>query len=156
LRQVARRRHEKRFDDVPRVDRSRGADEAIPSLGGRATGAGAALMTTTPSPTPTRALSAKTFGVLALAGLVIAFSLSSTLVKRAESPGVLVAFWRMVAVSLVWKVLLLSTGRHVTLANVRQALVPGVFFGLNLAVFFAGATHDSVADAALIGSLARF
>ena len=34
--------------------------------------------------------------------------------------------------------------------------IPGVFFGLNLAVFFAGATHNSVANAALIGSLAPF
>jgi drug/metabolite transporter (DMT)-like permease len=34
--------------------------------------------------------------------------------------------------------------------------VPGAFFGLNLAVFFAGATHNSVANAALIGSLAPF
>jgi hypothetical protein len=32
-------------------------------------------------------LSAKTLGVLAVLGLVIAFSLSSTLVKRAKSPG---------------------------------------------------------------------
>jgi drug/metabolite transporter (DMT)-like permease len=39
---------------------------------------------------------------------------------------------------------------------VRQVLVPGIFFGLNLAVFFAGATHNSVANAALIGSLAPF
>jgi drug/metabolite transporter (DMT)-like permease len=95
-------------------------------------------------------------GVLAVVGMVIAFSLSSTLVKRAESPGVLVAFWRMVTVSLVWNVLLWTTGRHITMANVRQAFVPGVFFGLNLAVFFAGATHNSVANAALIGSLAPF
>jgi drug/metabolite transporter (DMT)-like permease len=114
------------------------------------------LQMMTGSPTPTRALSAKTFGVLAVVGLVIAFSLSSTLVKRADSPGVLVAFWRMVTVSVVWNLLLLSTGRHITTANVRQALVPGVFFGLNLAVFFAGATHNSVANAALIGSLAPF
>ena len=48
------------------------------------------------APGRTRALSAKTLGVLAVVGLVVAFSLSSTLVKRAESPGVLVAFWRMV------------------------------------------------------------
>jgi hypothetical protein len=34
-------------------------------------------------------VSAKTLGVLAVAGLVTAFSLSSTLVKRAESPGAL-------------------------------------------------------------------
>ena len=113
-------------------------------------------MTTTTSPPRTFALSAKTFGVLAVIGLVVAFSLSSTLVKRAESPGVLVAFWRMVAVSVVWNLLLATTGRHVTKANVRQALVPGIFFGLNLAVFFAGATHNSVANAALIGSLAPF
>lgn len=113
-------------------------------------------MTTPASRPPTTALSAKTLGVLAVVGLVIAFSLSSTLVKRAESPGVLVAFWRMVTVSVVWNLLLLSTGRHITMANVRQARVPGVFFGLNLAVFFAGATHNSVANAALIGSLAPF
>jgi drug/metabolite transporter (DMT)-like permease len=31
-----------------------------------------------------------------------------------------------------------------------------VFFGLNLAVFFAGATHNSIANAALIGSCAPF
>jgi drug/metabolite transporter (DMT)-like permease len=112
-------------------------------------------MTTTAS-SPRIRLSAKAFGVLAVVGLVVAFSLSSTLVKRAESPGVLVAFWRMVTVSVVWNLLLWSTGRRVTMPNVRQVLVPGVFFGLNLAVFFAGATHNSVANAALIGSLAPF
>ena len=111
---------------------------------------------TTTAVSPQSRLSAKAFGVLAVVGLVIAFSLSSTLVKRAESPGVLVAFWRMLTVSLVWNVLLWSTGRRVSMRDLRQVLVPGVFFGLNLAVFFAGATHNSVANAALIGSLAPF
>ena len=113
-------------------------------------------MTSTDSPTRIRALSARTLGALAVVGVVVAFSLSSTLVKRAESPGVLVAFWRLVTVSIVWNVYLWSTGRRVTMRDVRQALVPGVFFGLNLAIFFAGATHNSVANAALIGSLAPF
>jgi len=113
-------------------------------------------MTTTDPGTQARALSAVALGVLAVVGMVVAFSLSSTLVKRAESPGVLVAFWRMIVVSVVWNLLLLTTGRRVTMRNVRQALVPGIFFGLNLAVFFAGATHNSVANAALIGSLAPF
>ena len=31
-----------------------------------------------------------------------------------------------------------------------------MFFGLNLATFFVGATHNSVANAALIGSLSPF
>ena len=96
------------------------------------------------------------FGILAVAGLVVAFSLSSTLVKRAETSGVLVAFWRMTVVSIVWNLYLWSTGRRVTLRHVRQALIPGLFFGLNLATFFAGATHNSVANAALIGSLSPF
>jgi drug/metabolite transporter (DMT)-like permease len=82
---------------------------------------------------------ARTTGWLAVAGVAVAFSLSSTLVKRAHSPGVLVAFWRMALVSVVWNVLLVSTGRRITYRNVRQALVPGVFLGLNLAAFFAGA-----------------
>ena len=101
-------------------------------------------------------LSAKTLGVLAVVGLVVAFSLSSTLVKRAESPGVLLAFWRMVTVSVIWNLILLATGRRITLANVRQVFLPGIFFGLNLTLFFVGATHNSVANAALIGSLAPF
>jgi len=101
-------------------------------------------------------LSARTLGVLAVAGLVTAFSLSSTLVKRAESPGVLVAFWRMITVSVLWNIVLWSTARRVTRTDVRHVWICGVFFGLNLAVFFAGATHNSVANAALIGSLAPF
>jgi drug/metabolite transporter (DMT)-like permease len=113
-------------------------------------------MEATALPRLPRALSPKAFGVLAVVGMVIAFSLSSTLVKRAESPGVLVAFWRLLIVSLLWNAYLWSTGRRVTMRNVRQAWLPGVFFGLNLAVFFAGATHNSVANAALIGSLAPF
>ena len=99
---------------------------------------------------------ARTLGVLAVVGLVAAFSLSSTLAKRAETPGVLVAFWRMIAVSVLWNAALLATGRHVTAADVRRVWIPGVFFGLNLAVFFAGVTHNSIANAALIGSLAPF
>src|SRR3954447_13777658 len=101
-----------------------------------------------------RALSARTLGVLAVVGLVVAFSLSSTLVKRAETAGVLVAFWRLAVVSLAWNVVLWSSGRRVQLRDVKAVWIPAVFFGLNLAVFFAGATHNSVANAALIGACA--
>jgi drug/metabolite transporter (DMT)-like permease len=113
-------------------------------------------MTITVSPIRPRAPGTKTLGALAVVGVVIAFSLSSTLVKRAESPGVLLAFWRMATVAAVWNVFLWSTGRRVTMAHVRRAAVPGAFLGLNLAAFFAGVTHNSVANAALIGSLSPF
>jgi drug/metabolite transporter (DMT)-like permease len=62
----------------------------------------------------------------------------------------------LVTVSIVWNAFLWTTGRRVTRRDLRQALVPGIFFGLNLAIFFAGATNNSVANAALIGSLAPF
>ena len=114
------------------------------------------LMTGGTTAPRTRASSARAMGALAVCGVVIAFSLSSTLVKRAESPGVLVAFWRLIVASIVWNLYLVATGRRVTMQHVRQALIPGLFFGLNLAVFFAGATHNSVANASLIGSLSPF
>jgi drug/metabolite transporter (DMT)-like permease len=110
-----------------------------------------------PTPASTRGLrSSKALGVLAVLGLVVAFSISSTLVKRAETPGVVLAVWRLATVSLLWNVVLWSTGRRVTLSDVRAVWIPGVFFGLNLALFFVGVTHNSVANAALIGSCAPF
>src|SRR3954452_4015929 len=114
------------------------------------------MATSVVTPTRSRAFAAKTLGGLAVAGVVIGFSMSSTLVKRAETPGVLVAFWRLTTATLVFNVFLWCTGRRVTMRHVRQAIVPGAFFGLNLAIFFAGATHNSVANAALIGSLSPF
>jgi drug/metabolite transporter (DMT)-like permease len=113
-------------------------------------------MTAHVSAAPASALSSKTLGALAVVGVVIAFSLSSTLIKRAHTPGVLVAFWRLTTVSVLWNLYVRITGRRVTMADVRQGLIPGIFFGLNLAIFFAGATQNSVANAALIGSLSPF
>ena len=113
-------------------------------------------MTSAVEPRLTRGLSGKSWGALAVVGVVIAFSLSSTLGKRAETPGVLIAFWRLAMVSVVWNAYLMTTGRRVTLRHVRQAFIPGVFLGLNLTAFFTGATHNSVANAALIGSLSPF
>lgn len=107
-------------------------------------------------PARIRGSRARTLGVLAVIGLVAAFSLSSTLAKRAETPGVLIAFWRLLIVSVAWNAALWATGRRVTAADVRAVWIPGVFFGLNLAVFFSGATHNSVANAALIGACAPF
>ena len=105
---------------------------------------------------PARPVSAKTLGVLAVVGVVVGFSLSSTLVKRADAPGVLIALWRMVTVSVLWNVLLWHTRRRVTRADVRQVWLPGVFFGLAIAVLFGAVTRNSVANAALIGALAPF
>lgn len=87
---------------------------------------------------------------------VVAFSLGSTLVKRAASPPVLLAFWRMASTTVVWNLLLFSTGRRPSLASIKRSAIPGVLFGLNLTTFFTGATNNSIANAELIGSLTPF
>ncbi len=102
------------------------------------------------------ARSNRTVGLLAVIAVVICFSLGSTLVKRAHTPGVLVAFWRMVTTTIVWNLILFARGKHLRWADIKQALIPGVFFGLNITCFYAGATHNSVANAELIGSLTPF
>lgn len=111
---------------------------------------------TAPTPRERRSPSHQTLGWLAVGFAVVAFSLGSTLVKRADSPPLLLAFWRMVSTSIVWNVLLLATGRRPSLANLRRGAIPGVLFGLNLMAFFTGATNNSVANAELIGSLTPF
>ena len=59
--------------------------------------------------------------------------MSSTLAKKAESPGVLITFWRMIVVSIVWNLLLTATGRRVHMADVDLRVssmppVPGAGF----------------------------
>lgn len=93
-------------------------------------------------------------GLAAVAGVIAAFSLSSTLVKRAETPGALIAFWRMVMVAAAWNLSLAVRRRRIHLGDLRQAAIPGAFLGLNLAIFFVGVTHNSIANAALIGASA--
>src|SRR4051812_27069058 len=95
-----------------------------------------------------RTLGARTLGALAVAGVVTGFSLSATLAKQAHTPGVLIAFWRLTIAAVLWNLYVRSTGRRVTFHDLRQAAVPGAFVGLNLAVFFSGATNNSVANAA--------
>ena len=111
---------------------------------------------TFPARAPVSQRRTKTLGWLAVIAVVICFSLGSTLVKRAHTPGVLVAFWRLITTTIVWNLLLALRGRHVRLADLRQVLIPGLFFGLNIACFYSGATHNSVANAEIIGALTPF
>lgn len=93
-------------------------------------------------------------GLMALAVVVLSFSGGSTLVKLSHTPGVTVAFWRMLLCSVIWIVILrLSEQRWLTGADLRAALVPGLLFGTNIAFFFTGVTHTTVAAAEFTGAL---
>ncbi len=106
-------------------------------------------MTTSADGKPPRPL-----GVFAIIGAILAFSISSSLIKKAGAPGPTIAFWRMALSSVVWaSVHRVTTGRFVSRAEYRAALVPGLAFGLNITLFFTAITHTTVANAEFIGAL---
>jgi drug/metabolite transporter (DMT)-like permease len=93
-------------------------------------------------------------GYIALAVAIACFSLGSTLVKASETPGVTVAFWRMLVCSVIWiAILRVRERRWLAPADLRPALVPGALFGLNITAFFTAVGRTSIAHAEFIGAL---
>lgn len=103
------------------------------------------------TPTSTRAV-----GAIAVAITVTVFSFASTLVKRAGTAAELVAFWRMVITAVVWNLIVVAQGKRPSWKNIRRAALPGIFFGLDIACFYLGATHNTVANAEMIGAMTPF
>jgi drug/metabolite transporter (DMT)-like permease len=101
-------------------------------------------------------VSRRTLGAIAVAITITVFSFASTLVKRADTAAELVAFWRMVITSIVWNAIVLGSGRRPSWRNIRLAALPGIFFGLDIAFFYLGATHNSVANAEMISAMTPF
>jgi len=96
----------------------------------------------------------RALGFSALFLVILLFSGGSTLVKLSETPGVTVAFWRMLLCSFIWVGILRATEhRWLSWADIRPALVPGIAFGLNITAFFTGVTKTTVASAEFTGSL---
>ena len=96
----------------------------------------------------------RALGFLALFAVILCFSGGSTLVKLSETPGVTVAFWRMILCSLIWwAILWFSEHRFLRLDDLKASLVPGLAFGINITLFFTGVTKTTVASAEFTGSL---
>lgn len=99
---------------------------------------------------------------LGVAAVVLGFtglSLGSTIVKSTDSPGAVVAFWRLLFGAALWHLLVavrgarLGTRRTVDAAAWRAATLPGVAFGINLSCFFSGIELTPVAHAEFINAL---
>jgi drug/metabolite transporter (DMT)-like permease len=98
------------------------------------------------------------FGLVAVGIAIVAFSLASPIIKWSESTGSVIAFWRMIGAVITWWFLLtierLRVGRHFPTASTwRAVLVPALFFGANIAVFFTAITRTSIAHAEFIATL---
>ncbi|MFZ4720041.1 MAG: DMT family transporter [Ilumatobacteraceae bacterium] len=91
---------------------------------------------------------------MALGVAILSFSAGSTLVKLAHTPGVAIAFWRMLLCAVIWLGILRATEhRWLRWDDIRAALVPGIAFGLNITFFFTGVTKTTVASAEFTGAL---
>ena len=106
----------------------------------------------------TERFSGRTLGLLAMLIAVVSFSTSSSLIKWSESTGSVVAFWRMIGAVIGWwtviVVLKARKGRPLpTAAAWRTAVLPGLFFGANIALFFTAITKTSIAHAEFIGAM---
>lgn len=96
----------------------------------------------------------RALGFLAVFAVILCFSGGSTLVKLSQTPGVTVAFWRMILCTLIWwAILWFSEHRFLRLDDLKASLVPGLAFGINITLFFTGVTKTTVASAEFTGSL---
>ena len=103
-------------------------------------------------------LSGRRLALMAMVVAVVSFSTSSSLIKWSESTGSVVAFWRMLGAVVGWWAVIAFTrvrsGRPAPAATTwRLALVPGLAFGANIAVFFTAINKTSIAHAEFISTL---
>lgn len=99
-------------------------------------------------------IKARPIGLITICAAVVILSAMSTLVRKADTPGPTIAFWRSVGAAIVWSAILrVREHRWVSGAELRRTLVPGIAFGLNLTLFFTAVTRTTVANAEFIGTL---
>jgi drug/metabolite transporter (DMT)-like permease len=90
-----------------------------------------------------------------MVAVVVTFSASSTIIRKAGAPGPTIAFWRMLGSSIIWTAIVrIREGHFVTLQEWRRAIVTGVVLGLNILLFYTAATRTSVANLEFISALA--
>ena len=97
-------------------------------------------------------------GILAMVAAVLLFSGSSTLVKWADTPGSVVAFWRMLISVVLWWIVIVGrkvrTGRPAPTRRTWRLVLPaGLCFGLNITLFFTAIGRTSIAHAEFITAL---
>ena len=98
-------------------------------------------------------LHATRLGVLAVLMPVVGWSFANTIVRIAQVPALMFAFYRLWLGALAMVVLLVATRRRLTWAAIRLAGPGGVLFTLNIVFFFAAIKQTKVADVLVIGAL---
>jgi drug/metabolite transporter (DMT)-like permease len=98
-------------------------------------------------------LSTSSAGVIAILVATACWSSGGVLAVKADLPGVVVAFWRLVIVAGIFAVLAAALGKRITWAMLHRSLPGGLLFGVNLAVWFEALRHASVGIATVTAAL---
>jgi drug/metabolite transporter (DMT)-like permease len=112
----------------------------------------------TSAPPGRRRRAEQSTGILLMVAAVLVFSSSSSIVKWADTPGSVVAFWRMIGSVILWWLVIAGrrvlTGRPAPSADTWKRVLPaGLFFGFNITLFFTALNHTSIAHAEFITAL---
>lgn len=118
-------------------------------------------MTAVPTSAPTeaeRARRTRLVGIGAVLSAVMLFALSLSIIKWPGVPGSVIAWWRLIGSSILWWVVLHArrrrTGRPLpSRATWKLAVVPALFFGLNISLTFNALTRTSIAHADFIAAM---
>lgn len=92
-------------------------------------------------------------GVIAVVAASMFWSFGGVLGKSADVGGVVLSFWRLWMASGILAVVALVTHRWPSWSDIKDSLISGVLFGLNLCIFFITLQYTSIAIALIIGAL---
>jgi drug/metabolite transporter (DMT)-like permease len=93
-------------------------------------------------------------GLIAMAVAVVAFSLSTPIVKWAGITGVVLAFWRMWMSVATWWIVLVGQRRPLPDRHTWKLVAPaGLFFGMNISLLFTAVTKTSIAHVEFIATM---
>lgn len=111
-----------------------------------------------PTSAPLTAERGRTLALGAMVLSVVSFSASSTIIKWTDTPGPAIAMWRMLLATVLWWIVLFihraRTGMPLPTRRTWLRVMPaGVFFGLDIALFFTAINRTSIAHAEFIAAL---
>ncbi|MCH9836540.1 MAG: DMT family transporter [Ilumatobacter sp.] len=93
-------------------------------------------------------------GLIAMAAAVVAFSLSTPIVKWSGATGVVLAFWRMWLSVATWWIVLTGQRRPFPDRHTWVLVAPaGLFFGVNISLLFTAVTKTSIAHVEFIATM---
>ena len=80
-------------------------------------------------------------------------ALGPSIVKKVSMDEIAFVFWRLAVAALLYGIVLLASGKRLSLHDIRRSMLGGLLFGVNLVFFIFAMRRTSAANAVVIWSL---